>query len=154
MNLVTKNKTLFVLDDDTMFHRIMTLANKQSVFNISHHYEVRSLLAHLWNNRDDHSKLPDVIFADLTIPHYDGWCFLNNYQKIRNWLCKDITVYVVSASISKVDIEKAENYSFVKQYIIKPISMDKFREIAGSKNNSVPNRYHIRSFTNSPLIIR
>jgi two-component system chemotaxis response regulator CheY len=131
MNLATQNKNLFVLDDDAMFHRIITLANRKNFFRISHHYQVRSILAYLWNHKDDHASLPDVIFADLIIPHYDGWCFLNGYQKIRNCLCKDIAVYVVSASISKVDIEKVANYSFVKQYITKPISMDKFREIAG-----------------------
>jgi CheY-like chemotaxis protein len=154
MNLAPKNKTLFVLDDDAVFHRIMALANRPNFFRMSHHYEVKSLLAYLWNHRDDHANLPDMIFADLTMPVYDGWYFLNGYHKIHNWLCKDIVVYVVSASISKVDTERVANYSFVKQYITKPISMDKLREIAGRKDYPESQRSHLRLLANRPLIIQ
>lgn len=133
MNLDKQNKSLFVLDDDAIFHRIMALANRSNFFNISHHYEVKSLLIHLWNHRDDYDGLPDVIFVDLTLPVYDGFYFLDGFKKIKSWLCKDITLYVVSASISKVDTEKVATYPFVKQYITKPVPMDKLREIAEYK---------------------
>ncbi|MES2426068.1 MAG: response regulator [Bacteroidota bacterium] len=134
MNIAPRNKTLFVLDDDAIFHRILTLANKQVFFkHIFHHYDVKSLMAYLWKNRNDHSNLPDVIFADLSLPINDGWCFLNAYEKLRNMLCKNIVVYVVSVSIRKVDSDRVANYSFVKQYITKPISMNQFREIAEEK---------------------
>ena len=137
MNLAPKNKNLFVLDDDVMFHYIIAFANRKNLFHISHHYQVRSILTHLWKHKDNPTGLPDVIFTDLTIPHYDGWFFLNVYQKISPWLCKDIAVYVVSASANQVDIERVANYSFVKQYITKPISMDKFKEIAGFEKYQV-----------------
>lgn len=137
MNLYKQNKSLFVLDDDAIFHRIMALANKSNSFRISHHYEVKSLLIYLWNHRDDYEGLPDVVFADLTLPLYDGWYFLNGYKTIRSWLCKDISVYVVSASISKVDTERVATYPFVKQYITKPVPMDKLREIAEHKSYKI-----------------
>jgi response regulator RpfG family c-di-GMP phosphodiesterase len=131
MNFTEKNKNLFILDDDDIFHRIMAMANRNNFFRISHHYDVKSILAHLCKYKDDHAKLPDVIFADLTIPEYDGWYFLNMYQKLCHLLCKDIMIYVVSASVSQFDMDRAANYSFVKQYITKPIPMSKFEEIAG-----------------------
>jgi CheY-like chemotaxis protein len=134
MNLTIQNKSLFVLDDDITFHRLLTLANQKNLFRVSHHYQVRSILTHLWKHKNDPTNLPDVIFVDLTIPLYDGWFFLNVYQKIHYWLCKDIAIYVVTASKSEIDIERAASYSFVKQYITKPISMDKLKEIAACEN--------------------
>ncbi|WP_186292783.1 response regulator [Mucilaginibacter corticis] len=126
-----QTKTLLVLDDDVQFHRILTLANKPNFFHhIDHHYEVDALIRYLTANQQSKANLPDVIFVDLSLPVNDGWSFLNAFEVIRSSLCKQITVYILTASVRKADRERASGYTFVKQYISKPFTMDQFREIA------------------------
>ena len=130
MNTPPQNKTLFVLDDDAIFHRIMTLANRHNAFrDITPYYNVKVLLAYLLKYRNDHKNLPDVIFVDLGIPVSDGWHFLYVYNRIYNSICKNIEIYVVTVSVNKSDNARMSAYPFVKQYITKPISMDQFRMI-------------------------
>jgi len=126
-----RKQTLIVLDDDHVFHRMMTFANKPQFFkNICHYNEVDVLIDYLKKNKNNHFNLPDVIFVDIAIPVKDGWSFLNAYNEIRKSLSKHIIVYVVTASVQKIDNDKVSRYSFVKQMISKPITMEKFREIA------------------------
>ncbi|WP_186292767.1 response regulator [Mucilaginibacter corticis] len=127
-----QTKTLLVLDDDDLFHRILTFANKPNFFHhIYHHFEVEALIDYLSLNKQLAANLPDVIFVDLSIPVNDGWNFLNTYEEIRASLCKEINVYILTASVRKSDRERASGYTFVKQFISKPFTMDQFREIAG-----------------------
>jgi len=126
-----RKQTLLVLDDDDVFHRILTLANKPQFFkNICHFNEVDVVIAYLKNNRNNHFKLPDVMFIDLGMPGKDGWSFLDAYAEIYESLSKRIKVYIVTVSVRKVDHERLSGYPFIQQLITKPISMDKFRALA------------------------
>jgi CheY-like chemotaxis protein len=138
-NLATMS-TLFVLDDDPLFHRLITLAHaKSNPYRYIHqYYEVKPLINYIWNNRGDHANLPDVLFVDINIPIVDGWDFLDALCKIYPILCKKITVYVITVSVRKEDkIRVATNYPFVKEYIIKPITTDKLRAIANNINSNL-----------------
>ena len=72
-------------------------------------------------------KLPDVILLDINMPIWDGWQFLDEFTKIP--IKKTIQIYMVSSSIDPEDIEKAKSYKEVNRFIVKPLSIDKLREI-------------------------
>ena len=74
-------------------------------------------------------KLPDIIFLDLNMPVMDGWEFLGEFIKIKNQFDKKITLYVVSSSIDPRDLERAESFNLVTDYLIKPIELKKFEKI-------------------------
>ncbi len=78
------------------------------------------------NNFDE---LPDVIFLDISMPVIDGWQFLGEYNKIRDFLPKNISIYITTSSISQSDIIRAKNCNIVNDFIIKPISLENFNEI-------------------------
>lgn len=67
-------------------------------------------------------KLPDVILLDLNMPILDGWQFLDEFVKIK--LDKKITIYIVSSSVDPADVLRAQEYSAVSNYIVKPVSME------------------------------
>lgn len=73
--------------------------------------------------------LPEIIFLDLSMPVLDGWQFLEEYEKLKTKLTKDIVIYILSSSISPEDVEKASTLPLVTDYISKPITKDKFIEI-------------------------
>lgn len=76
----------------------------------------------------DHN-IPDVILLDLNMPVMDGWEFIERFTTIRNKFKKTITLYVVSSSINKTDVDKAKSLSSVENYLIKPVVIDELEAI-------------------------
>jgi CheY-like chemotaxis protein len=135
--------TLFVLDDDQLFHRLIELSlSKSKPFNkVYHHYDAKELVRYLWEHRNDKANLPDIIFVDIKMPGFDGWEFLNALQNIFPTLSKKITIYVISVSVIKTDKIRAENYPIVEEFICKPISVDKLKAIALKKKIELEAQY-------------
>lgn len=72
-------------------------------------------------------QLPDIILLDLNMPILDGWQFLEEFIKIP---CnKKILIYVVSSSVDPEDVLRAKSYESVSDYIVKPISVAKLKEV-------------------------
>jgi len=118
-----------IVDDDPIFvygaKRMMELAdfcNGFLIFKNGHDalYKLKALI----NSGED---LPDLILLDLNMPIMDGWQFLDNFTKIK--IDKKIIIYIVSSSIDPVDLEKSKQYSVVSNFVVKPISLDKVRDI-------------------------
>ena len=86
-------------------------------------------LNHLKENLNCGVKLPEVIFLDLSMPIMDGWQFLNEFITIESESTKKITIYICSSSISPHDIHRAKSISAVTDFIIKPVTKDKFTAI-------------------------
>lgn len=82
----------------------------------------------------DKKAIPEIIFLDLNMPVMDGWEFLDNFTKIENKLGKTITLYIVSSSINPVDIEKAKGIQMVKDYLIKPVTIEDLEAIFLNKS--------------------
>ena len=59
----------------------------------------------------------------------NGFEFLEKFIMLEPKLGKKITIYVVSSSVSPIEIEKLNKISEVSDYIIKPITKEKFEKI-------------------------
>jgi CheY-like chemotaxis protein len=128
--------TLYLVDDDDVFK---FLANKvitetKLVRQIKMFFNGFDALEFLKSVQDKPDKLPDVILLDLTMPVMDGWSFLNEYISLKPNLGKAITIYIVTSSIDPADIDRAKSISDVTDYIIKPVTKEKFEDIIRSIN--------------------
>lgn len=74
-------------------------------------------------------QLPDVILLDINMPVLDGWQFMEEFIKLMPHIDKKIIVYIVSSSIAEEDYAKAKTFAAVSDFIIKPINVEKLREI-------------------------
>ncbi|HEY4786728.1 MAG TPA: response regulator [Bacteroidales bacterium] len=123
-----KIDTLYLVDDDDIFQLLASevinstnLVNKIKVFSNG-----QEAIKFLESVRDEPDKLPEVIFLDLFMPVLDGWGFLEKYVQLKSRLNKKIIIYIVSSSIDPIDIQRAKSISEVTDYIIKPITREKF----------------------------
>lgn len=120
--------TLYLVDDDDTFQFLTTevINSTKLVKQIVVFSNGRDAISFLESIKDNPEKLPDVIFLDLFMPILDGWGFLEKYIPLKPKLNKKITVYIVSSSIDPADIERGRAISEVTDFIIKPITRDKF----------------------------
>ena len=122
---------LIMIDDDEMYHKISQLMVKEysPVDEVISSTDAKATLEFLDENKENADNLPDYIFVDLNMPGYDGWDFLSGYQKICNSFRKAVKVYVVSSSIDPKDISRSKAYTFVKSFIMKPLSQEFLHEL-------------------------
>ncbi|WP_415370922.1 response regulator [Patiriisocius sp. Uisw_047] len=128
---MNKVKTLGIVDDDKIYTFLVkkTIEQTDLVETIKVFENGLDAIDFLKNNAANRDTLPEIILLDLSMPVMDGWEFLEEYILLSPKLDRKITIYIVSSSISPFDIAKAKSISFVTDFIIKPVSKEKFIEI-------------------------
>jgi CheY-like chemotaxis protein len=120
-----------LVDDDKVFQltasRTIKAANLTD--RILQFENGEEALAFLRLHAADSDSLPDVIFLDINMPFVDGWMFLDDYAHLKENLTKQIRIYMVSSSIDPRDIDRAKRNVNVREYVIKPVSREKFEEL-------------------------
>ena len=79
-----KNKITYIIDDDRLAIKLMTMVVTKSNFceEIISFNNPRIALEELKKNANDSSKLPDVILLDINMPVLDGWQFLDEFTQV------------------------------------------------------------------------
>lgn len=124
-------KNIFIIDDDEIFVFLATKAIEDTnlVDQIKIFGNGKEAITFLAEIADNTALLPDIILLDLSMPIMDGWGFLEEYMVLKNKIKKKITIYIISSSISPQDIEKAKNISLSSDFVVKPLSKDRFIDI-------------------------
>ena len=75
------------------------------------------------------SANPIGVLLDINMPVLDGWGVLDHLEKLNLVTIKNIQVYIVSSSIDKSDVLKANQYALVKKFFHKPLKKEDIIEI-------------------------
>lgn len=121
-----------IIDDDKMFTYILSKQMKAIDFckNLLIFHNGLEALKYLKPILESQECLPDVILLDLNMPVMDGWQFLDEFTKFK--ATNQVTVYIVSSSISKEDHAKARSYESVSQFYVKPVTQADLLEMLSS----------------------
>ncbi|MEM7106918.1 MAG: response regulator [Bacteroidota bacterium] len=116
-----------IIDDDEISNFIYRKVINHSGLSkqIREFQQARAALDYLGKNLHNDDNLPDIIFLDINMPVIDGWAFLKEYNDIvLPRLNKKIVICMLSSSVYKEDIEKANSFSNVNEYISKPLTSE------------------------------
>lgn len=121
---------VFFIDDD----RPTTIVNKRLAkrSQLFHQIDVFNNSANAFNYLIEHkeaiSSLPDLIFLDVNMPAFNGWEFLEAFNK--HTFSKEIHIVMLSTSDSDKLIGVDKLPSIVSSYETKPLTVDKIKKYA------------------------
>ena len=119
-----KFESMYVIDDDKIYHFLLKNLLKQNGIAINSKFFVNGLDAIDYiKNEGNAASMPDLILLDVNMPIMNGWEFLEEFKKAGLNYNKIPVVYMISSSNDEVDINKSKEYNdIVADYFLKPIS--------------------------------
>ncbi len=132
MNPDNKPVSVLLVDDDEINNFISIKLIKKAVDNsaisacLNGRFAIEELLE---IQKQDPSLLPDFILLDINMPIMNGWEFLDEYKRLNIDPQGKVKIYIISSSVFSNDINKARSYPLVKNFISKPLSVDKIKEM-------------------------
>jgi CheY-like chemotaxis protein len=117
---------VFLVDDDEIFTYVIKkiMEDMYNLEDISVLKNGSDAINKIIELKEYPTLLPDLILLDLSMPVLDGWGFLTEYQKHISTLSKKIEIIVYTSSINPPDMKRAKEYSFVKDYMVKPVEKE------------------------------
>jgi CheY-like chemotaxis protein len=119
----------YIVDDDPLYNfgtkKIleMTSFTEKVLFFVNGEEAWKDFLQRI----ETEDQLPDVIFTDINMPLMNGWQLLDKIGTVS--YDHPIKIFVVSSSINQDEMDKANNYSYVNDYIVKPLTLDKVKTV-------------------------
>lgn len=132
------NCKLAMIDDNPLEHLILKkLCERHQLFsNAAHFSDARTVLQQLAQNIDKEMCMPDVILLDLQMPDFNGWDFLKQFETVYPTLKKPVHIYLYTSSIDPADKIRSSSYSFVSDFISKPMKPETLQMMYNKHSNA------------------
>jgi CheY-like chemotaxis protein len=132
MNFNTRSVSVLLVDDDEINNFISIKLIKKALLNteimacLNGKFAIDQLVD---IQRKDPEKLPDYILLDINMPIMNGWEFLDEYKRLNIDASGKCKIFIISSSVFSNDINKARSYPLVKDFISKPLNVEKIKEL-------------------------
>ena len=128
MNTQTKISTLCLIDDDLIYlYTMKKLIEKYKLCNHVMEFKNGQEAMNYFNSVTDTTLLPQVIFLDINMPVMNGWDFVKQFTQLPYLNNSNMNLYITSSSIDSADINRARSFSVIRDYLIKPLTLDKLK---------------------------
>lgn len=122
-------KEVWIIDDDRIFQLLTArmIKNLASIpVNITQFYDGQEAMEFLESNP---AQIPDFVLLDINMPVVNGFDFLELISIHHVEVAEKPSIYIVTSSIDKTDKKKASSYTFVKDFLVKPLSEETIKTI-------------------------
>lgn len=72
---------------------------------------------------------PELIILDLNMPFMDGFGFLQEYQDYFGLNKPEVIIWLLTSSMSELDIQRAQTYKVLSDFITKPMEPVEFKNL-------------------------
>ena len=132
MNFNSRSVSVLLVDDDEINNFISIKLIKKALLNteimacLNGKFAIDQLVD---IQRRDPEKMPDYILLDINMPIMNGWEFLDEFKRLNIDAVGKCKIFIISSSVFSNDINKARSYPLVKDFISKPLNVDKIVEL-------------------------
>jgi CheY-like chemotaxis protein len=121
----------YLIDDDKIFNLISSKMIERSGWNceVMAFNSAELALNQLTQDLNNPELLPSLILLDIRMPDMDGIAFLQKLNELQSNLIDNMKVYMLSSSLDERDIQVAKQFSMVKGFLSKPLSIDDLNQI-------------------------
>ena len=78
-----------------------------------------------------------IVLLDISMPVMDAWEFLEVFDALDTGIKNRVKIHILSSSINKDDMMKAQTNSNVEYYLIKPLTIESIRLIVNVLNKKL-----------------
>lgn len=114
--------------DDNFFHEREIKKNNLATIVIAKNTGLEAL-EYLKSKKDIKHVQPDLIFLDINMPGMNGWEFLKEYNQLDNKLQSHVIIIMLTTSDNPDDEARSKTWSFVSDYITKPLTKEIMKDI-------------------------
>ena len=124
-------KCIMLIDDnsDDNFYHEREIKKTNLATNVITKGDGMVALEYLKSMKDNKDMQPDLIFLDINMPEMNGWDFLLEYNQLDKELQRRATIIMLTTSDNSYDQARAKGWSFVSDYIVKPLTREKLKDI-------------------------
>ncbi|HSD07069.1 response regulator [Flavobacterium sp.] len=126
-----KKKHILLIDDNDIDTYITNHIVKKS--QIAEKITIKNsgikAIEYLISIKDNMDEFPDLIFLDIGMPIMNGFGFLDEFVKLPLVIDGKCAVVMLTSSNDQNDIEHAKQYSVVKEYLVKPMKLEKLEAL-------------------------
>lgn len=130
--MTTRPLRVSLIDDDPIFRLTtgkMLRSFEASPIEIMNFENGLEAIEYFRVHQNDAEQLPDIMFIDINMPFMSGWELLDMITEENIAFVHQIPVYMLSSSTSTIDQKQLQNYSFLKDYLVKPVKKEQFFEM-------------------------
>ena len=121
----------YLIDDDKIFNLISSKMIERSgwecevvVFN-----SAEIALKQLTQDLNHPELIPSLVLLDIRMPDMDGITFLQKLNELPENIINSIRVFMLSSSLDERDMQVAKQFSTVKGFLSKPLSISDLNQI-------------------------
>ncbi len=119
----------YIIDDDEIIIYLTDKILKKVEFcdRVAKFTDAQKAIDQLKEAISTGKDIPEVILFDLNMPNMDGWEFIEEFVRLP--LEKPIPTFIFTSSIDPADKKKSYNYEVIKDFITKPLTVQKLDKI-------------------------
>jgi len=132
MTTEPKFEKVMIIDDNKidLYVNAQVITRNNFGKNVLSFSAATDAICYLQTNSRDFLKLPKIILVDIYMPGMSGFEFMEAYDKLPLTLKNFCRVYIISSTIDKQDISRANSDVNVIAFQEKPISREFLNEIS------------------------
>jgi response regulator RpfG family c-di-GMP phosphodiesterase len=120
---MSANLKYIIVDDDPFNNKIYSMVIKKALGEV----DIKTFTMPeegLEFIENKYVKSPTILFLDINMPTLTGWEFLEQYEKFSEEVKMQINIYILSSSVDRRDMNKANANKYVKGFISKPLDFE------------------------------
>ncbi len=133
-------KDFIIIDDDKLNNKVCRNIIEKTYANaaITDFVDPQAgfdYIVHTYSNNNSNSKA--ILLLDISMPIMDAWEFLDRFENLDASVKKRVKIHILSSSVNKQDMARAEANKNVEYYLIKPLTRESIKLIVHVLNKKL-----------------